>query len=33
MAALLVIGFFANLSVRPVHERHFANQPEVAGAV
>jgi hypothetical protein len=24
MAGLLVIGFIANLFVRPVHERHFA---------
>jgi MFS family permease len=32
MAALLVIGFFANLAVRPVHERYFATQPEAANA-
>jgi hypothetical protein len=32
MAALLVIGFFANLSVGPVHEKFFANQPEAANA-
>ena len=31
MAALLVIGFFANLAVRPVAERHFERTESLGG--
>jgi MFS family permease len=30
MAGLLVLGFFANLAVRPVAERHFMSDEELA---
>jgi MFS family permease len=30
MAALLVLGFFANLAVRPVAERHYMSEDDVA---
>ena len=32
MAGLLVVGFVANLFVRPVHERHFADEAAPASA-
>ena len=31
MAGLLVIGFFANLAVRPVAERHFEHTESLGG--
>jgi len=30
MCGLLVIGFIANLLVRPVHDRHFGDDPTPA---
>jgi MFS family permease len=30
MAVLLVLGFFANLAVRPVAERHYMSEDDVA---
>jgi hypothetical protein len=30
MAGLLVIGFFCNLSVRPVAERHYMSEDQLA---
>jgi hypothetical protein len=29
MAGLLVVGFFCNLAVRPVEERHFMSDEEL----
>ena len=28
LAGLLVVGFFCNLAVRPVHERHYMSESE-----
>ena len=32
MAGLLVLGFFANLAVRPVAERYYMSDEELAGS-